>query len=307
MGDFQDDRECRLTGWNRAILDDAAAEGDVSVSEGVRYYGRETRPIAKFLEFGEDPPIPGITGNAAECTDLLQVLDIPLYAGGRPRTWQDLSGEERLRLTDALAGALGGETKGLIGEVYTVNRYPVGSGMHDAKEFATILNSCGRYDDAETGVRICAGDLRALDDAEEHRREHRRCISSALKMVRGNRLMRTRGNLQFFDAGDSIRDTVVGTVTGMVLKSDLADPGMTVMGFAVSADGVKVSARAPRELVDRGLNLSDVMREAAASVGGVGGGHSVAAGATVPADRVQDFIEAADAIIGRRLREIGPS
>lgn len=177
VGDFQDDRESRLVGWNRIVLRDAVDAGDITVSEGVRYFGRETRPLVKFLEYGEDPPVPGITGNEKECRDLLTVLDIPLYRDGRPRTWCDLSDDEKGRLSGALENALGGNSKGLIGEIYTVNRYAGGSGMHDAKEFSTVLNSCGRYDDAETGARICAGDLSALKDAERHRQEHRKNIA----------------------------------------------------------------------------------------------------------------------------------
>lgn len=217
IGDFQDDRECRLVGWNRVVLGDAVAAGDVEVSAGIRYFGRESRPLVKFLEYGDSPSVPGITGNEQECTELLSVLDIPLFREGRPRTWNDLDAGEKERLQNALTGALGGDAGGLIGEIYSVTRYPPGSGMHDAKEFSTTLNSCGRYDDAETGARICAGDPEAMKDAERHRREHRKNISSAMELIRSNHLMRTRSNLQYFDAGDAVRDTVVGIVAGMVL------------------------------------------------------------------------------------------
>ena len=42
--------------------------------------------------------------------------------------------------------------------------------------------------------------------------------------------------------------------------------------------GVKVSARAPRELVARGLDLAAIMRDASKRFGGEGGGHHGAAG-----------------------------
>lgn len=235
------------------------------------------------------------------------MLDIPLYRGGRPRAWSDLSDDEKRRLSDALVNALGGNAKGLIGEIYSVNRYEKGSGMHDAKEFSTVLNSCGRYDDAATGARICAGDLSAIADADRHRQEHRKNIAQAMAMIRDGHLMRLRINLQFFDAGDRIRDTVVGIVAGMILSSDLADPDIPLLGLAKSPDGTKVSARAPKELVRKGLNLSDIMRDAAAEVGGMGGGHAVAAGATVPEDRAMEFVDIVDRKIGDKLRSLSPS
>jgi RecJ-like exonuclease len=43
------------------------------------------------------------------------------------------------------------------------------------------------------------------------------------------------------------------------------------------------------------------MREASRSVGGDGGGHDVAAGATIPAGTEEAFVEAADAIVGTQL------
>jgi single-stranded-DNA-specific exonuclease len=59
-----------------------------------------------------------------------------------------------------------------------------------------------------------------------------------------------------------------------------------------------VSARATPGLVDDGVDLSVVMREASREVGGDGGGHTVAAGATVPRGEEDAFLDAA----GRVLR-----
>ena len=41
--------------------------------------------------------------------------------------------------------------KRLIGEVYILEKEEEGTELHDSKEFATLLNSCGRYDKAEVG------------------------------------------------------------------------------------------------------------------------------------------------------------
>jgi RecJ-like exonuclease len=43
------------------------------------------------------------------------------------------------------------------------------------------------------------------------------------------------------------------------------------------------------------------MREASREVGGNGGGHDVAAGATIPAGREHEFVEHADRIVGEQL------
>ena len=75
-----------------------------------------------------------------------------------------------------------------------------------------------------------------------------------------------------------------------------------LVAFARKSDEeTKVSARGTGALVGRGLDLSRVMREAAQAVDGDGGGHDVAAGATIPAGRESAFVEHADHIVGNQL------
>lgn len=310
IGDFQDNRYSRLVSYNRLILRDAEEAGDVSVGHGIRYFGRETRPVLQFLQYGSEPRVEGITDDRDGCMDLLYKYDIKLNDGdGRRRTWVDLDPGERAVLADELMSRLEKEEdrRALMGEIYTINRYEVHSGLNDSKEFATTLNSCGRYDDAATGERICRGDLEALKDAERNRNDHRKNISAALAYVRDNHLLRRLKHIQYFDAGTEIRETVVGIVAGMVLNSGEADAGMPIVAFASADDGVKVSARAPRTLTDRGLDLSRIMKDSAAAVGGMGGGHSVAAGATIPEGREEAFLEEVDRMVAAQTRDIRTS
>ena len=43
------------------------------------------------------------------------------------------------------------------------------------------------------------------------------------------------------------------------------------------------------------------MREACASVGGQGGGHKIAAGGSIPLDKVDEFLQNLDRIIGEQI------
>jgi RecJ-like exonuclease len=75
-----------------------------------------------------------------------------------------------------------------------------------------------------------------------------------------------------------------------------------VIAFAEeSAEELKVSSRGSHALVRRGLDLSAVMREASRAVGGDGGGHDVAAGATIPIDERDAFLAEADRLVGEQL------
>ena len=64
---------------------------------------------------------------------------------------------------------------------------------------------------------------------------------------------------------------------------------------------IKISARGTAYLLDKGLDLAVALGEAAASVNGVGGGHSIASGATIPSDSDKKFLEELDKIIGSQM------
>lgn len=302
VGDFQDSNHSGLTGLNRTVLNDAVGYGSAVVDMDLRFFGRETRPVNQYLQFASDPQIPGISENPRACLDLLDSCGVSAKDGTRWRTWAGLSEEERGRLTDAVMERIPEDQRNrAFGEMYSFPEMPPGKGLGDAKEFATVLNSCGRYDDAVTGLRICRGDMGALAEAEKNRADHRRHISSAMTYIRENHLLRERRFIQWFDAGTEIKETVVGIVAGMVLSSPECRSGMPIIAFADSDDGVKVSARATRNLVDRGLDLSKVMKTAAELVGGTGGGHSVAAGATIPPDRKDNFLDIVEDLVSSQL------
>jgi len=204
------------------------------------------------------------------------------------------------RIRDLITSG-GGSAERLVGEVYTLPGFPVGSELRDAKEFATLLNSCGRYDDAETGLRICLGDSSAIKDASSNRNEHRRQISSALSYIKQNRLIVERRWLQYFNAGSEIRETIVGIAAGMLLGNDGVRKDLPIIAFAKADDGIKVSARADRLLANRNLDLSEVMKKASELVGGYGGGHNIAAGATIPEGKEDEFLDIAEDIIASQI------
>jgi|GEM_PF-34068 len=302
VGDFQDTSESRLVGLNKSIVRDAVGNGDLVVEEDLRLFGRETRPVIQLLQYSSDPQIPGLSDNPGACSDLVDRLDIPIKRDGKLRVWNDLSPDEKESICDAVLSLMPpGDSGKIFGEMYTFPKQPAGTGLRDAKEFATILNSCGRYDDAETGLRICCGDPTALADADRNRAEHRKHISSAMTYIRNNHLIRERRFIQYFEAGTEIRETVVGIVAGMMLNTPECRSDLPIIAFAEADDGIKVSARANRSLVDRGLDLSRVMKTAAELVGGFGGGHSVAAGATIPPGSTERFLDIVEDLVSAQV------
>lgn len=312
VGDLQDRKTRRLEGLNRQILSVAVDLGLVEASEDIRYFGRETRPVFKMLEYSSDPFLPRITGRQQEAISFLLGLGIELKDGESWRTWAMLTEEEKRATIDALREHLTACRRNettiarLTGETYTLNREEPGSPVRDMKEYATLLNACGRHGRAEVGMRICAGDRgTALSEGYSLLRDHRSALSRALEVAKSRGITRMR-HIQYFDAEDEIEDTIVGTVAGMLLGSNGVDRTAPMIAFAESLEPgdvqmAKVSSRGTQDLIAKGMDLSAAMRRVAEEVGGVGGGHNIAAGATIPSDRRRDFLRLLDEVVGSQL------
>lgn len=305
VADIQDAKDCKLTGFNREIMKDGKAAKTLRWSKDIRFFGKETRPLSKLLRYASDPLLPGISDTDAKAMNFLKGVEIPLKAKNRWRKWTDLKAAEKKKMLEAMRKILDEEASSrLTGEVYIFPNEERGTALREAKEFSTLLNSCGRYDRAEIGLRICQGDRdKALDDAKKLLTGHRRNLVDTLKIVREFGILELE-NIQYFHGGNAVQETVAGTVAGMLLGSGSIRDDLPIIAFANKDDGaVKVSSRATRKLVARGLDLSAALKQASAVVGGVGGGHNIAAGATIPAGTEDEFLASLNAIIKKQLEE----
>jgi len=299
VGDMQDRDAGRLTGTNREIIADGEDVGVLEAGEDLNLFGRETRPVWKMLQYATDLGIDGITDSYEGCMDFFMGLGINLKRGEEWRTWSDMRKSERRTIVAALARLVPREE--FMGEVYTFPMERKGTELHEAKEFATLLNSCGRYDAPELGFRVCKGDRsEALDMALGLRKGHRKQLVDSMKVMEEIGITQLR-HIQFVHVGDMVRDTIVGTVAGMLFGSGRINGRKPIFALALADDGIKVSGRGTKALVDAGLDLSEVMRMAAGRVGGVGGGHNIAAGATIAPEKVDEFLALADDIVGQQL------
>ena len=349
VGDFQDSGECRLVGINRYILQDAEEMGLIKAFTDIRLFGRETRPLARMLQYSSDPFLPGLTGHYSNCKETLQILglipegelngDAPEGNDlvGSNRRWIDLDHEEKKRLASWLCefllhNGLGSRAvRRLLGEVYVLPREEGGTPLHDAKEFATLLNACGRYGEAKMGMEVCKGDRdQRLKEALRMLGSHRKYLSESIGLLtypkpsgigaEGDAPQIDAGkmpvdsimivpfgkNIRYFQADERIPDTIVGIVAGMYLGSnhDIAD--RPLIGMAPAQDDptkVKVSARGTKELVRMGLDLAKAMRLASERVGGMGGGHAIAAGATIEKGKEDEFLGEVEIIVGNQLSD----
>lgn len=307
-GDLQDRRFGALQGLNREICKDGEQSKSLQIIKDICYFGRETRPLVKLLQYANDPIIPGVSGREDTCLSFLQELHIRLKKGDTWRKWIDLSKDERQTIISGIVQQLLSKgfgtdiAKRVIGETYLLLQEQIGTELHDAREFATLLNSTARYGQYEVGLQVCLGDRGEwLEKARNLLKGHRQNLMEGLQVARDEEIQK-RTYVQFFHGGEGIRDTIVGIVTNMLLNTESVDRNLPLIGFAITERGdVKASARATQALIDKGLNLSVVMKHAARKINGVGGGHNIAAGATIPKGKEEEFLELVEQEIKQQI------
>ncbi len=306
VGDLQDKKHRRLVGVNRQILEEASEIGVISYEKDLRVFGRQTRPIYRMLQYSSDPRLPGISGDERGSLDFFANLGVDLKEGGMKwRRWIDLTRDEKQRIVSRLVEHCINhgvdEVDRLIGEVYTLENEPVGSELRDATEFSTLLNSTARYGEAQVGLGIAMGDREAVyKRSKELLREHRRNLSAGVNFVRETGIT-VLNNIQYFNAGDQIKETIIGIIAGMS-ASTISTKNLPIIAFATCDEGLKVSGRATHSLVKRGLNLATAIDASAAQVGGFGGGHDIAAGGVIPEDSMESFLAVLDEEVGKQIK-----
>ncbi len=310
VGDMQDKSQGRLGGMNRDIIQDAEEAEVIKASLDLRLYGRMTRPVYSLLAYSREPKIADLYKDRDRIIRIMRSVGIEPKGEGGWKRWYQLEKEEKRALVSVLTGHMitwGMEVeqiKALVGEVYTLVKEEPGTELSDAKEFSTLINSCGRYGYGMVAVNVCLGNRDEwLAKARGLLSDHKSLLQEKLAWLRDNDLVEESKHIQYFHAKFAIPDTITGTVAGMLLGSGKVREDIPIFGMAYTEDqsAVKVSARATESQVMIGLDLSKVMSFAAESVGGTGGGHKISAGAAIPKGKEQEFLGLAEAMVKSML------
>lgn len=311
LGDIQDKYEKRkLGGVNENIVEDAVKAGYLKVETDLLFFGRETRPIHKALAYTTTPFIPGISGEEDRSLAFLASLGIKPKRKDKWRALRDLSEEEKKKLFSALADYFASKNfpsdvaLNLVGNVYTLTHEEPWTPLRDAREFTVLLNATGRMDKAGLGVAICMGDrAKCLEEASAVMGEYRRTITKYLSWVTEKPERMEELNSIYVVHGEGFIDDKVISPVSSILSTTLSKLEKPIIVYSVVSgeDMVKVSARGLEPMINKGLNLGEVLRVAAEKHSGRGGGHDIAAGAQVPVKKVESFVKLVDELVKKQL------
>jgi len=312
VGDMQDKNGLRAL--NKVMLNEAAEKSQVLRQKDLRLFGKVTRGLVQFLTYCTEPILPGLTGNDKACAVFLKnecIETSHIDAAGNPKTlaYYDLTVFERKKLASALIrhcyenGVEERLIKDMVGDVYLFPQEPEGSELREAYEFSTLLNACGRHGQPEIGIGACLHDAQAIEKARELLAEHRKAIRTGIGHAKERAV--DAGPFYLLDGRGVISDTVIGVVAGAYFSSGLVARTKPILALSIDENGaLKASGRGCKELVEKGLDLGEVMKKSAEVVGGFGGGHVVAAGASFPdtPENLKAFLKKAKEIVEVQLQ-----
>ena len=312
LGDQQDKGPKRmLKGLNAEILADAVGAKLVEVTQDLILFGRQTRPIHRAIASTTSPFLPGLSGEEDKCLALLDSARIPTKVDDRWRTISDLSLEEKQRVVEKIIDymislKISGEVAlDLIGSVYTLAREEPWTPLRDAREYASLLNSCGRMGKPALGIALGIGERgTAFQEAQEAYGEYKRSLSKYMNWITTNpQTLKQTKHLVIIRGGGVIEESMTGAVSSLISSSSLfGNSKVTLVTTFTRSGEAKVSTRATEQLVEKGVNLGRLLQNLSAKYGGNGGGHAIAAGANVEKDNLERFLIEFEASLDAVLR-----
>jgi single-stranded DNA-specific DHH superfamily exonuclease len=279
MGDRQ-----AMTGGNRVILDEAVASGAVELKAGLKM--PEDGPVEEvFLHSIE--PLLDFTGDVELTRRFLQDLKVSGDV-------HSLEKDDLRRLCTALTqrllmqGSFAADS--VMGEVIRLKHEVVENSL----EMVQLLNACGNRDVPGLGLTICLRDRKNLDEARRLAADYRGHILREIQVLREQ--SKTMKSIRYLKMEGMEAGAVVAGLGIRYLY-----PEMPLITLNHKDEMVKISARGNRPLILQGLDLAAALRRAAEAVGGAGGGHTIASGASIPPGTEDRFLAIVDETVGMQL------
>ncbi|MFW9786900.1 MAG: DHH family phosphoesterase [Candidatus Thorarchaeota archaeon] len=316
-GDLQDYYGQGFVGINKEIVELGQDSGFLEVMRDLTFFGIHTRPLPYLLQYATDPYLPGLTGAEDACYAFFQDLDIDMKSGEEWRTWMDLeSSEKQLAIQGIIQVVLEHYNdprvaQGIIGDTIVLSQRPPKTEMRSAKEFSTLLNACGRNRRPEVGVGVCMRDSEAFAEGKVLLQQHRANLAGALRRLEEADGYKEMDGMYVVDDPQT-PDTIIGIVIGMAQGSMIIPTDRPVIGVSRNTTDdsplAKLSGRAHKQLIDRGVNLkevfvevADILNEKNGKLIAEAGGHPMAAGAFIQRAHLDEFLELTSSILARQL------
>ncbi len=316
IGDIQNqDNKRGFTGINLIIEKDALTANLIEIFNDLNY--SSMKPLNEAIGYSTEIQLPGLSGDVNKSLLFLKSLGILIEKpDGTIKNLTELSEEEKKILSSGIIKysslKLNENPSEVINKLiikrYILKQGKKGSYMYDLHDFSILLNACGRTSNASLGITIAMGGSEKLfSQAQEVISNYNKSLVKALEWIQMEDRIKQLNNLQYFLGEEIIPETIVGVISSMLIfdNNNKINKEKPLFGMAKreGEDVYKVSARAHQNIIDKGINLSEVIREASklSKIDFLGGGHPPAAGTKIPLNSIKKFLENCDKVIELQL------
>lgn len=306
VGDLQNEVKGSV---NEFLLNEGIKRGVFKKYKTFSFFKLVNSPIHKGICWNFTPYIPGLTGREDVVVSLLTSANIRLKENGKWRKIRDLSDDEKKAITDRIieylvhkSGLINVKTSDFLETVHEFKDEDHEL-LSTAEGFSSTLNACGKMNKEYLALVVSMG-VRSKDLLKEIKKtveERRISLKNQMEMLAGRE--KISNELLVVDGREILDEKFTGSISTMYSRSPAFRGKVILIVTETARKEMKVSVRAPRNLVSKGLNLGKVMYEVGRSIGGVGGGHNIAAGATLPISG-KTYAHLKDLVITMMLREI---
>ncbi|MFX0036134.1 MAG: DHH family phosphoesterase [Candidatus Hermodarchaeota archaeon] len=318
IGDIQNQGQNKtFSGLNSLILKDAIDTGNIEVINDLNF--SLIKPLNEAIAYSKEINLPGLSNDVNRSLIFLQTLGILMEdSNGNIRSLSDLNQDEKQKISSAIIEyatvKLDIDPNEIIDKLI-INRYllkneEIGSELYDATEFSNLLNACGRSNNASLGIAIAMGDRKiAYHQSQEIHKNYKKALLNSLTWLIDNNKIQQKEYIQYFFGEDVISEKIIGTIASMLIfeNPESVDISKPIFGLTQreNENVYKVSGRAHEKIVNKGINLSEAIRDACklSNIDVLGGGHPPAAGTKIPLNKVNIFLENCNDIIHKQLKE----
>ena len=279
-----------IRGFNKEILESALEGGFLKEQMGIKLYGDS---LFDALYFSIDPYYKGLSGDKDEIERILDKLNI-----NKNTKIEDINKDKLIRLQSFLLFKLikAGCPKNIL-DITIRKRYFSESLGCELERFADLLDACGKNGYRGLGLSICLGDSNAFEEAKTVEKEYKQKILEYLIELEKDETKEAEGMRYFYSESSSLGGVVAGIAMNYIL-----DEKKPLFSIAKKEDEIHVSCRGNQNLVKKGLDLGGAMKKVTSGLGGHGGGHKIAAGATIALEKEKEFLEKVDKILVQQLK-----
>lgn len=289
FGDMQGNSN--ITGVNHTILQEGIKKGVLEINDGLKVSFLNEEPLYKALSY-TFLPLPGISGDFEGSKTFLEKIGLSYET-----KFPDLNNEEK----DTLKNELVKVNPEIFGKIYQIkDEIPL---LKNIDDYSQIIDACGKKKKHGYGLSICLGDREeSLQEGLNYLKNYQDTIIKGIEWIKkeGSREM---DHIQYIYTEDKDIKSFMGTLANVGLDLKLFNQDKPVLAISRMDPLIKVSGRTTLANTKKGINLGQAFEQASHSYGGTGGGHTVAAGAVVPRNNKDNFLNLVDEIIKTQLEE----